>query len=209
VAFRELTFQKVALGPLDRLCSEAYGESFGNKSEARVQTSARVLVVGVAVCLLSAVDLSACGDKYLSVGRGARYQRGYVSLRPVAVAVLRHAASGKKDFLSRLKMAGHRVEVMNDVAAMKTRLAASKFAVVLADYEDAAAVTASFRELAAKPLFLPVVDAGSTHAAAAHKEYGCLLSGDTKSKQQNFLAVLDEAVESSLREKPVKCDLKL
>ena len=174
-----------------------------------MQTSARILVAAVVVCLLSATDVAACGDKYLTVGRGARYQRGYVSLRPVAVAVLRHAASGKKDFLARLKMAGHRVEVMDDVATLQTRVAASKFEVVLADYTDAAAVTASFREMATKPLFLPVVDAGSTHAAAAHKEYGCLLNGGAKSKQQNFLAVLDEAVESRLRAKPVKCDLKL
>lgn len=174
-----------------------------------MQTSARVLIAVVVVCLLSATDVAACGDKYLTVGRGSRYQRGYASLRPVAVAVLRHAASGKKDFLSRLKMAGHRVEVMDDVATLKTRVAASKFEVVLADYADAAAVTASFRDLPAKPLFLPVVDAGSPHAAAAHKEYGCLLSGGSKSKQQNFLAVLDEAVASRVRAQPVKCDLKL
>jgi hypothetical protein len=174
-----------------------------------VQTSARFLVAAVVVCLFSANDVAACGDKYLTVGRGARFQRGYVSLRPVAVAVLGHAATGKKEFLTRLKMAGHRIEVMKDVPALKARVAASKFDVVLADYADASAVTASFKEMAAKPLFLPVVDAGSTDAAAAHKEYGCLLRGDAKSKQQNFLAVLDEAVESSRAAKPVKCDIKL
>ena len=175
-----------------------------------MQKSARVLVVATAVCLLSAVDMSACGDKYLSVGRGARFQRGYVSLRPVSVAVLKNAATGKKEFLSRLKMAGHQVEVMKDLSTLKTRVAASKFEVVLADYADAAAVTASFATNPARPLFLPVVDAESPNAAAAHREYGCLLSGGTsKSKQQSFLAVLDAAVESKRLAKPVKCDLKL
>ena len=174
-----------------------------------MQTSTRVLLVTVVICLFSASDAAACGDKYLTVGRGARYQRGYVSLRPVAVAVLGHASTGKKDFLSRLKMAGHRVEVMNDVAALKARVAVSKFDVVLADIVDASAVTASLSDLAAKPMFLPVVEAGSPKAAEAHREYGCLLSGDAKSKKQSFLAVLDQAVESRLKAKPVKCDLKL
>lgn len=166
------------------------------------------LFLGALLFLLSASDMSGCGDKYLSVGRGARFQRGYVSIRPVSVAVLRHAATANRDFLSRLKMAGHRVEVMSDIESLRRRVEASKFDVVLADYEDAAAVNGSLQKMTTKPLFLPVVAAGSPHAAAAHREYGCLLSGNAEAKQ-HFLAVLDEAVESNKKAKPVKCDLKL
>jgi len=166
-----------------------------------------VLLVGVVVFLLLPSDMEGCGDKYLSVGRGARYQRGYVSIRPVSIAVVRNGAAARKDFLSRLKLAGHRVDVVDDVAKLSARLAASRFDVVLADYADAAAVNRSIPHTANAPLFLPVVDAKSPDATAAHRQYGCLLSGDSKSKERNFLAVLDEAVESSRKGKPVHCDL--
>lgn len=172
-----------------------------------MRNPAHVLILGATVLLLSASEASACGDKYLSVGRGARFQRGYVSLRPVSIAVLKHEATARKDFLSRLKLAGHRIEIVVDVAALSSRLAASKFDVVLADYSDAAEVNRSIQKMALKPLFLPVVDSASPNAAAAHREYGCLLSGNPKSKQLNFLAVLDEATESYRKAIPVKCDL--
>lgn len=167
----------------------------------------QITTVAAMALLLSASDAAACGDKYLSIGRGARFQRGYVSVRPVSIAVLRHAATAQKDFLSRLKLAGHRVETVDTVERLNTRLAASKFDVVLADYEDAAKVNASMQTMANRPLFLPVVSAGSPNSAAAHREYGCLLDGSSKAKQNNFLAVLDGAVESSRKAKPVTCDL--
>lgn len=166
-----------------------------------------VLLISAVACLLSVSDISACGDKYLSVGRGSRYQRGYVSIRPVSIAVLKHAATGQKDFLARLKTAGHRIEIADTVEKLTARLAESKFDVVLADYEDAAEVNRSMQTMTVRPLFLPVVDPGSPNVAAAHREYGCHLSGASKSKSQNFLAVLDEAVESNRKSKPVKCDL--
>lgn len=168
---------------------------------------AHLLILVAIVFLLPATDMSGCGDKYLSVGRGSRYQRGYVSIRPVSIAVLKHAATAQKDFLARLKMAGHRIEIADTVEKLTARLAASKFDVVLADYADAAEVNRSMHTMSSRPLFLPVVDAGSPHVAAAHREYGCHLSGNSKSKSHNFLAVLDEAVESNRKSKPLKCDL--
>lgn len=172
-----------------------------------MRRSTKIVAVAAAAFLLAASDMAACGDKYLSVGRGARFQRGYVSIRPVSIAVLRHAATAQKDFLSRLKLAGHRVEAVDTVERLNARLAATKFDVVLADYEDAAKVNASMRTLTDRPLFLPVVAAGSPNSAAAHREYGCLLNGSSKTKKHNFLAVLDGAVESNRRAKPVKCDM--
>lgn len=165
-----------------------------------------VLALGIILVLGSAVDLAACGDKYLSVGRGTKFQRGYVSVRPVSIAVLRQGASGQKDFLARLKLAGHRVEVIENIEELGARLTSSRFDVVLADYSDAVAVNRSIARSGS--LFLPVVDTGSPHAATAHKEYGCLLSGKSKSKQRSFLAVLDEVVASSAKGEPVQCDLK-
>lgn len=171
-----------------------------------MRKSIRVLL-GLSLFLISSQPMLGCGDKYLSVGRGARFQRGYVSTRPVTVGVLKSGVTARKDFLSRLKLAGHRVELAKDVTELGTLIAAAKIDVVLAGYAEAPAVDALLVRIAQKPLFLPVVDASSASAATAHKEYGCLLNSDSKAKRRNFLAVLDEALESNRKAKPVKCDL--
>lgn len=171
-----------------------------------MRKAASILVLA-SVVLFSAPQVLACGDKYLSVGRGGRFQRGYVSVRPVSIAVLKSSATGQKIFLSRLKLAGHRVEIVDDLQGMKKRVAAGTFEVVLADYEKAAEVNSVLQTLSSHPLFLPVVTSGSGNAAAAHREYGCLLNEKSNSRTQNFLAVLDEAVDAKRRAQPVKCDL--
>ena len=168
---------------------------------------ALAVVAGAIVLSLAAAELPACGDKYLAVGRGTRFQRRYISLRPVSILVLARASTGQKEFLSRLKLAGHRVESAKDIEALGARLNAANFDVVLADYDDAAAVNRSIQKRTAKPLFLPVVQSGSPHAAAAHREYGCLLKGNAASKQHNFLSVLDQAVDANRKSKPVQCEL--
>lgn len=172
-----------------------------------MRKSLRSLLVIAAFAALSSSDLLACGDKYLSVGRGSRFQRGYVSLHPVTIAVLKSQVAGRKDFLSRLKVAGHRLEVTEDVAGLEALLKSGKYDVVLADYESAATVDRVLGTLTSKPLFLPVVDASSGVSKNAEKEYGCLLNAEKNKKRKNFLAVIDEAVDAKLKAKPVVCDL--
>ena len=171
-----------------------------------MRKSLRSLLVIAAFAAGFSSDLLACGDKYLSVGRGSRFQRGYVSLHPVTIAVLRSQVTGRKDFLSRLKVAGHKLEVTEDVAGLKALLKKGKYDVVLADFESAAAIDDVLAALTSKPLFLPVVDAGSSSSTNAQKEYGCTLNA-SKKKGKNFLAVIDEAVDAKLKAKPIVCDI--
>jgi len=166
-----------------------------------------LFIVVTVICALGASDLSACGDKYLSIGRGSRFQRGYVSLHPVSIAVLRSNVTGRKEFLSRLKVAGHHLDVADDSAKLEAMLKKGKYELVLADYEDAARVHKTLDSLPSKPLFLPVVDATSSLSQNAKKEYGCMLNAGSTKKQKSFLAVLDEAVDAKLKAKPAVCDL--
>ena len=59
-----------------------------------------VLALGV---LGFAQQSFACGEKFLIVGRGSRFQRGYVALHPASVLLLKypsHRAEGPADTLS-------------------------------------------------------------------------------------------------------------
>ena len=169
----------------------------------------RPLVVLSLLLALSAVDALACGDKYLSVGRGARFQRGYVSLHPVSVVVLKSKVTGRQSFLSRLKIAGHRLAVVDDVARLESMLAANKYDVILAGHESASLVEQILSKQESKPVFLPVVEDASQLNAADTRKYGCVLNPATRKKQKDFLAVLDEAVEARSRALPVVCDIAI
>ena len=164
-----------------------------------------LLVVLIALMALPSADLFACGDKYLSIGRGARFQRGYVSLHPVTVAVFKSNVTGRKSFLSRLKIAGHRLTVTDDVAKLEAMLTTGKYDVLLADYENVAMIDAMLSRLRAKPLFLPVIADQSSLSQDAQRKYGCLLNAETRKKQKNFLAVIDEAVAAKMKAMPVVC----
>jgi len=162
----------------------------------------------IALFIAMGTDALACGDKYLTVGRGTRFQRGYVSLHPVSIVVLKSSVTGRKDFLSRLKVAGHRLDVTDDVATLAERIKSGKFELVLADYARATEVGELLRDLPSKPLFLPVVDAASAMRSGAEKQFGCLLNAEANKKQKNFLAVIDDAIDAKLKAKPVVCDIK-
>jgi len=169
---------------------------------------ARYLSLILVLAILPGAELFGCGDKYLSVGRGTRFQRGYVSLRPLSVVVLASEVTSRKDFLSRLRVAGHKIEIANDAFALEKSLASGKHQLVLANYSDAAKVESLLKAMPNKPLFLPVVDPSQKPAlAAVNKEYGCLLNAESKKKKRTFLAVIDEAVEANLKAKPVVCDI--
>src|SRR5712671_7842122 len=61
---------------------------------------------------------SACGDKFLTVGRGVRFQRAYAAIHPASILIVlpvktvKSAAVRDSALTTALKMAGHRVETV-------------------------------------------------------------------------------------------------
>jgi hypothetical protein len=59
--------------------------------------------------------LFACGDKFLLVGRGVRFQKAYAAIHPASILivvppkVVKNAAVRDGRLMTALKMAGHRV----------------------------------------------------------------------------------------------------
>lgn len=151
----------------------------------------------------------ACGEKFLIVGRGSRFQRGYVALHPASVLLLNTNLTGQKELQTRLKLAGHRVQLAADAAQLREAMKTGKPDLILADVTDAPEVNGLMTSTATTALFLPVVD-GSSKAKMAEFEtlYKCPLKHDSKSKNRGFLATIDAVLESKIKSTPLDCDVK-
>ena len=88
----------------------------------------------------------ACGDKFLRVGRGARYQRGYVAIHPACILILADPQSGVGQALTELepalKKAGHKPLLVRSQEAMDPALKTGHYNIVLADLNEVSAVMA-------------------------------------------------------------------
>jgi hypothetical protein len=86
----------------------------------------------------------ACGDKFLMVGRGARFQRAYASVYPGKVLIYArsstdpNAAIRDPQLHKALRQAGHAVSVIEDWALLEQALRTVPVDIVLVDAAEAA-----------------------------------------------------------------------
>jgi hypothetical protein len=102
---------------------------------------------GVLVVMLSvgAVDVLACGDKFLIAGRGTRYQRPR-NARAASVLIYTAPASAVTAALKRakveslLKLEGHRTTKVQTLQELSTIVAGGRYDVILTANSDSADV---------------------------------------------------------------------
>ena len=162
-------------------------------------------VAGLLVAVASARVAGACGDKFLRVGRGARYQRGYVAIHPACILLYANpkstVAGALKELEPVLQRAGHKALVVESTEAMGPALRTGHYNMILADPGDVGAVTEQARSAPVKPEIVPVVEkAGNT--PALQKEYPCIV--ETPGKKSGALAEIDEMMEIILKGKGEK-----
>jgi hypothetical protein len=136
-----------------------------------------ILVVTIVTIASSAVDLLACGDKFLRVGRSPR-MRAYASVHPSAILVYapRWTRHGIGDFEQMLKRAGHKPVTVTTRDALVQAFGATKYDVVITSYPDATTVKKELDALPAGPALLPIVyKASKAEAADAAASYTCVL----------------------------------
>ena len=100
----------------------------------------RLLAVGVLTTLsLPAIELAACGDKFLRPGRSGRWQT-YAAMHPAAI-LLYQSPTAKPEVIkawqAMLKKAGHKSQVVRTGDDFTRTVAAAQYDVVIADYSDA------------------------------------------------------------------------
>ena len=166
----------------------------------------RVFVVVVVTAVMAAVsaDLDACGDKFLRVGRSARFRR-YAAVHPAAILIYAPADStpaGIKEFEAILKRAGHRPVALPNGGDLSQALAAAPFDLVIADYGDSTKIRDGLRGVPSRPGLLPILYKPSKAIAEqAEREYTCLIKPHAMTKY-DALAEIDRLMELRQRATP-------
>jgi hypothetical protein len=144
-----------------------------------MRTSVAAVTFAAVFALFAGGDLFACGDKFLSSGRGTRYQRPK-DARAASVLIYATPSSGSSASLqpdrveSALKYGGHRLTTVATIDQLTAILQAGRFDVVLTATE----ATAVVQQLL-----------GSSPEAAV------LVPVDPASKGRSLLKAVDKAVE--------------
>lgn len=158
-----------------------------------------VVALLAAVGLWTGADLLACGDKFLVVGRGTRYQRPK-NARAASILIYTNPSTGLQTALhklpvdSLLKREGHRFTRVETHEQLSAILTGGRFDVVLAASGDAAAVEELLGGGPDAPIVLAVCLKGAgQEKPAAGKGSSCALKGPPK--EHSLLESIDKAVE--------------
>lgn len=164
----------------------------------------RNLTLVLVSVLMSAAtsNAEACGDKFLRVGRGARYQRAYVAVHPANLLLVARPGSSVaatlKELEPTLKRAGHKPVVVRDAAAVPEALERGRFNIVLTDMKDVPAVEGATRSTGARVDVLPFIAQPTPEARAAAEEgYRCV--AEVPGKKSEVLGKIDEIMELALK----------
>ena len=154
-----------------------------------------ILAVAVA---LGPMGAEACGDKFLRVGRGARYQRGYAALYPASILLFSRpgspSAASLRELEPVLKRAGHRLVKVEDGEALGPALRNGHFHFVLTDAGEVATVDRALATGGPRPTIIPVLYRPTKETlAAAQKRYACVI--ETPGNKANVLERLDVIME--------------
>jgi CheY-like chemotaxis protein len=150
-----------------------------------------------AVMATATADLDACGDKFLRVGRSARFRR-YAAVHPAAILIYAPADStpaGIKEFEAILKRAGHRTVALANGADVSQALVAAPYDLVIADYSDSNRIREHLRAAASKAGLLPILYKPSKAVAEqAEREFACLIKPHAMTKY-DALAEIDRLMQ--------------
>jgi hypothetical protein len=162
----------------------------------------RVFIGGlIGATAAGSIDLDACGDKFLRVGRSARFRR-YAAVHPAAILIYtpRDATrQGVDELKNLLKRAGHSAVSLDRSASLSDALTASSFDVVIADYLDADRLKSDLQSAFSGAALLPILNTpDKAIETEAMRQYAFLL---TPHKMTKFdaLAEIDRLMESRAR----------
>ena len=153
------------------------------------------LVALIGVSGVGAPPLSACGDKFLALGRGMSLRQAFASLRPGAIAIYARDPAGAAEAMQPLSKilarAGHRVRIMG-VDTLGQAVTASQVDIVLASVTDSDAVRALIDTANPQTTVLYVAPRARVVVARAGVSPVAVLKSDDKA--ETFLRVIEDAM---------------
>ena len=155
----------------------------------------------------AAADLQACGDKFLVMSRGTRFQRVAALRQPASILVYANPASDLPKALSNvtvdstLRKAGYKPTSVANDAEFNAALGQGGWDLVLVALTDGP--MASGRAKGDKaPMVVPVMlNPTNAEFAQARKQYALVLKSPTKN--QSFLDAIDDALAARARSRSV------
>jgi hypothetical protein len=163
--------------------------------------------VALAVALVTLISLgsqavSACGDKFLLVGRGVRFQRAYAAIHPASILIVvppksvKNAAVRDSRLQTALKMAGHRVELVPQ-ANLAEQIGRSRYDIILAERADALAIPDLVSAALVKPSVVGVLeDPSAADLAEARQRFQAVLK--TPQSLFEILKLVDDVMTTRL-----------
>jgi hypothetical protein len=163
------------------------------------------LVVGcLAIAVSGSQALSACGDKFLLVGRGVRFEQAYAAVHPATILIVlpvksvKSAAVRDSRLLTALKRAGHKIEIVQQPANLADVLGHSRPDIIVVERADALAL----HDIATpagrlKPSLVGVLEDPSPAALAdAHHQLEYVLQ--TPTSLTHILNLMDDVMKARL-----------
>jgi hypothetical protein len=168
--------------------------------EAQMMT--RALFIATLLCAVgvTAVDrLTACGDKYLNIGVGTRYQRSTAERRASAVLVYANAGSELSRLVATLSVqdamrkAGYVPAFASTSADLDLALTTRTWDVIVVDGRDTQAVVLRLQKPAGTRVVPVLSKPTKEELKQAEKAYDVVLN--TPSKNRAFVDVVDDAMD--------------
>jgi hypothetical protein len=151
---------------------------------------------------ISAVEmLAACGDKFIRIGREARYGR-YVAVHPAQILIYgpeKSAPSRLPELPGLLKRAGHSVRLISRPEDLGPALRAGNFDLILTGMAHADDVARQARAVPSHPDVMPVlIEPRAAESAAAKTLSPCMINVPFVHKN-DALAEIDHRMELRLK----------
>ena len=160
-----------------------------------------ILVLGAALVgsIVPGGEAIGCGDKFVVLGRGARFASVHAAPRPASILIYSvpgsQMATAEKEYglTATLKLAGHKPAVVSDQMQVGKALASRKCDLILAAASDTASLKETVSAASSDALVIPVLTHPTdAELSAAKKQYACLVKAS--SKNNDLLSVIDEAM---------------
>jgi hypothetical protein len=161
-------------------------------------TTRRALSVLLLLGTVTSADLFACGDKFLVISRGTRFQRSSSARSAADILIYASKASTLPTSLARigkedsLRKAGYRPVIVESTSELDQALKQGTWSLLIADLPEATLIRDRVRGQNA-PMVLPVaLSPTGTEIAQAKKDFQRVVKGPIKS--QAFLMEIDDAL---------------
>ena len=162
-------------------------------------------IVLAGLCLVPEAA-AACGDKFIVLGRGVRFQTVHAAANPASILLYMNpdsrlpAADRAYQLQATLRLAGHKPAAVETSREVTAALGSHSYDLVLGDLADAATLNEALAGAASKPMFVPVLyEPSPAEIETAKKDYGCLLQGKSKRRGASVLKAIDTAMEARKR----------